>query len=53
MSQILIRFLVGGTVVSAFAVIGDLLKPKSFAGLFDRSGHRGRSRPANRPGHES
>lgn len=34
MSQILIRFLVGGTVVSVFAVIGDLLKPKSFAGLF-------------------
>jgi uncharacterized membrane protein (GlpM family) len=34
MSQILIRFLVGGTVVSALAVIGDLLKPKSFAGLF-------------------
>jgi hypothetical protein len=34
MSQILIRFLVGGTVVSAFAVIGDLLKPKSFGGLF-------------------
>ena len=34
MSQILIRFLVGGAVVSAFAMIGDLLKPKSFAGLF-------------------
>jgi hypothetical protein len=34
MIQILIRFLVGGAVVSAFAVIGDLLKPKSFAGLF-------------------
>jgi hypothetical protein len=34
MSQILIRFLVGGAVVSAFAIIGDLLKPKSFAGLF-------------------
>jgi len=34
MSQILIRFLVGGAVVSAFATIGDLLKPKSFAGLF-------------------
>jgi hypothetical protein len=33
-SQILIRFLVGGAVVSAFAIIGDLLKPKSFAGLF-------------------
>jgi len=34
MNQILARFLVGGTVVSAFAVVGDLLKPKSFAGLF-------------------
>ena len=34
MSQILIRFLVGGAVVSAFAIMGDLLKPKSFAGLF-------------------
>ena len=28
------RFLVGGMVVSLFAVIGDGLKPKSFAGLF-------------------
>jgi Protein of unknown function (DUF3147) len=34
MSQILIRFFVGGAVVSAFAIIGDVLKPKSFAGLF-------------------
>lgn len=34
MSRILIRFFVGGAVVSAFAIIGDLLKPKSFAGLF-------------------
>jgi hypothetical protein len=34
MSQILIRFLIGGVVVSVFAIIGDLLKPKSFAGLF-------------------
>jgi hypothetical protein len=25
---------VGGLVVSAFAIIGDVLKPKSFAGLF-------------------
>ena len=32
--EILIRFLIGGVVVSAFAVIGDLVKPKSFAGLF-------------------
>ena len=34
MIQILIRFLVGGAVVSLFALIGDVLKPKSFAGLF-------------------
>jgi len=34
MSQTLIRFLVGGAVLSAFAIIGELLKPKSFAGLF-------------------
>jgi len=34
MTQILVRFLVGGTVVSAFAAVGDMLKPKSFAGLF-------------------
>jgi hypothetical protein len=32
MSQMLIRFLVGGGVESAFTIIGDLLKPKSFAG---------------------
>lgn len=34
MSQSLIRFILGGTIVSAFAIIGDILKPKSFAGLF-------------------
>jgi len=34
MIQFVIRFLIGGAVVSAFAVTGDLLKPKSFAGLF-------------------
>jgi hypothetical protein len=28
------RFLIGGTVVSMFAVLGDVLRPKSFAGLF-------------------
>lgn len=32
--QLLFRFIVGGVVVSLFAVMGDLLKPKSFAGLF-------------------
>lgn len=30
----LIRFAVGGVVVSAFALIGDLVRPKSFAGIF-------------------
>jgi Protein of unknown function (DUF3147) len=34
MKEILIRFLIGGAVVSAFAAIGDMFKPKSFAGLF-------------------
>jgi len=34
LSQILARFLVGGAVVSVFAAVGDVLKPKSFAGLF-------------------
>jgi Protein of unknown function (DUF3147) len=34
MSQIVIRFLIGGAVVSVFSAFSDLLKPKSFAGLF-------------------
>jgi Protein of unknown function (DUF3147) len=34
MMQFLFRFLVGGTIVSFFAVLGDVLKPKRFAGLF-------------------
>ena len=34
MTEYVIRFLVGGIVVSAFAVLGDILRPKSFAGLF-------------------
>lgn len=32
--QFLIRFVVGGVIVSVFAALGDTLKPKSFAGLF-------------------
>lgn len=32
--QAIIRFLVGGAVVSLFASLADALKPKSFAGLF-------------------
>jgi hypothetical protein len=34
MIDIIIRFVVGGLAVSAFAVLGDVLRPKSFAGLF-------------------
>jgi hypothetical protein len=34
MSELLLRFAIGGIVVSAFAICGDLFKPKSFAGLF-------------------
>jgi hypothetical protein len=34
LGQLLIRFLVGGLFVSAFAVFGTVLKPRSFAGLF-------------------
>jgi hypothetical protein len=34
MTEYFVRFLVGGIVVSAFAMLGDILKPKSFAGLF-------------------
>jgi hypothetical protein len=34
MLQLIFRFLIGGLVVSSFAALGDVLKPKSFAGLF-------------------
>jgi urea transporter len=34
METVLIRFLIGGVVVSLFAALGDVLRPKSFAGLF-------------------
>jgi hypothetical protein len=30
----LLRFLAGGIAVSAFAALGDALRPKTFAGLF-------------------
>ena len=32
--EFLFRFLIGGILVSMFAVLGDVLKPKSFAGIF-------------------
>ncbi|HWE85569.1 MAG TPA: DUF3147 family protein [Terracidiphilus sp.] len=34
MSEYVIRFLVGGAVVSFFAVLAEVFRPKSFAGLF-------------------
>lgn len=33
----MLRFVIGGLVVSAFALIGSVFKPKSFAGLFGAS----------------
>lgn len=35
LSELLIRFAVGGLIVSIFAVLGDIFRPKSFAGIFD------------------
>lgn len=32
--EILLRALIGGLVVSVFALLGDVFKPKRFAGLF-------------------
>jgi len=34
MSELLVRFALGGTIVSLFAVLGDVLQPKTFAGIF-------------------
>ncbi len=34
MWEIIIRFFLGGLIVSAFAVISDMLRPRSFSGLF-------------------
>lgn len=34
MTDFILRFLIGGAVVSFFAMLGDVLRPKSFAGLF-------------------
>jgi hypothetical protein len=33
-TEYVVRFFIGGVVVSAFAILGDALRPKSFAGLF-------------------
>lgn len=34
MTEILLRFLIGGVIVTIFAVLGEIFRPKSFAGLF-------------------
>ena len=33
-SELVLRFLIGGVVVTAFSVLGDLFRPKSFGGIF-------------------
>lgn len=33
MAEYVLRFVIGGLVVSCFAILGDMLRPKSFAGL--------------------
>jgi len=34
LTEVLIRFVIGGAIVSAFAVVGELFQPKTFSGLF-------------------
>ncbi len=34
MKEVAFRFVVGGLIVSVFAVLGELFEPKSFAGIF-------------------
>jgi len=34
MTDVMIRFLIGGIVVSSFALLSEVFQPKSFAGLF-------------------
>jgi hypothetical protein len=34
MTEYVLRFIAGGRFVSLFAIIGDVVRPKSFAGLF-------------------
>ncbi len=33
LGELILRFFIGGLVVSAFAVVGDILKPKDFSGI--------------------
>lgn len=34
LSELIARFLIGGVIVSFFAVLAEVFRPKSFAGLF-------------------
>ena len=34
MEEVILRFLIGGSIVAVFAAIGDVVEPKSFAGIF-------------------
>ena len=34
MAELLLRFVLGGAIVSAFAAVAELFEPKTFAGLF-------------------
>lgn len=34
LAEIIARFLIGGVIVSLFAVLAEIFRPKSFAGLF-------------------
>jgi hypothetical protein len=34
LSELIMRFLIGGVIVSFFAVLSEMFRPKSFAGLF-------------------
>jgi hypothetical protein len=34
LANLLVRFILGGTIVSAFALIGEIGEPKTFAGIF-------------------
>jgi hypothetical protein len=37
MTEYFLRFIAGGLIVTAFAILGDMLRPKSFGGLLGAS----------------
>ena len=59
-TELVIRFVVGGAIVSLFAVLGDVVCPKTLSGVFgaapsvalatlaSRAGSSSRSRPSSR-----